>query len=71
MDLTIEEYNDLVSLLNAFGYICYYTGYPEYQGLQVIRDLKAIQEGLIVSDEVKQKVYQVLKENSDPRLWKH
>lgn len=71
MDLTIEEYNDLVSLLKAFGYTFYYSSHPDYQGLRVRRDSRAIQEGLVVSDEVKQKVYQVLKENSDPRLWKH
>ena len=71
MDISSEEYNDLVSLLKAFGYTFWYVHYPEYQGLRVIRDLKAIKEGLVVSDEVKQKVYQVLKENSDPRIWKH
>lgn len=44
MDLTTEEYNDLVSLLKAFGYTFYYSNYPDYQGLRVIRDLKAIKK---------------------------
>lgn len=69
------EYDNFMSLLLAFGYSFYYMINPPYQhysqdqshihpGLNLMRNQNAIANNLVVSEEVKQKVYQLLKENS-------
>lgn len=83
MTLEEKEYQDFISLLVAFGYSMYYCTYiPEqylpkeqrkvyHPGLNIIRNNEAIEQKLVVSDKVKQKIYQILKENTNPRIWQH
>lgn len=71
-EIPIEEYNDFRSLLIVMGYKLYYVDYGTdlFSGLIVCKDKQAINKKLTVSKEVKQRVYDLLKENSDPLLWK-
>ena len=78
-----KEYHDFLSLLMVFGYKMFYIQYDPIQeslskeahnsyhaGLNIIKDYNAIERGCTISEEVKQQVYKILKENSDPRLWR-
>ena len=78
-----KEYHDFLSLLMVFGYRMFYISYNPIQeslpkearnnyhaGLNIIKDYNAIERGCTISEEVKQQVYKILKENSDPRLWR-
>lgn len=82
MALGDKEYRDFTSLLTVFGYSLFYCSYnpteeflPKkthrnyHAGLNIIKDYNAIERGCTISEEVKQQVYKILKENSDPRLW--
>lgn len=81
MELPINEYKDIMSLLSAFGYQFVYTTAPimpdniykgsVMPGLNICRNLDARNAGVVVSDEVRQKVFTLLKQYSDPRLWNH
>lgn len=80
MNLSDKDYQDIMSLLSAFGYQFFYSCSPQLEktparhinyGLNICRNQNAIDAGVVVSNEIKQKVLQVLKENSDPRLWNH
>lgn len=78
-----KEYQDFISLLVVFGYRMFYCPYDPIQEclpkearnnyharLNIIKDYNAIKRGCTVSEEVKQQVYKILKENSNPRLWR-
>lgn len=78
-----KEYHDFLSLLTVFGYRMIYISYDPIQGslskearnnyhagLNIIKDYDAIEREYTISEEVKQQVYKILKENSDPRLWR-
>lgn len=82
MTLGDKEYHDFISLLVVFGYrisYCPYNPIEEFlpketrrnyhAGLNITKDYKAIERGCTISEEVKQQVYKILKENSDPNLW--
>lgn len=78
--LTEKEYKDFMCLVSAFGYQFIYIQQPSccggishsmiHPGLNIIKDTNAIKAGVVIPDEVKQNIYQILKENSDSRLWK-
>lgn len=82
MALGDKEYRDFTSLLTVFGYSLFYYSYNPteeflskkthrnyHAGLNIIKDYNAIERGCTISEEVKQQVYKILKENSDPKLW--
>ena len=82
MTLRDKEYRDFISLLTVFGYSLFYYSYnpteeflPKktrrnyHAGLNITKNYNAIERGNTISEEVKQQVYKILKENSDPRLW--
>lgn len=72
IELTEQEYKDFMLLLSAFGYQITYVKPPDYAdmsnstlrpGLNIIRDIKAIKAGMVIADDIKQKIYQIIKEN--------
>lgn len=81
--LSEQEYNDFMSLLTAFGYSFIYSIYNPMQdyyphektsyhaGLNIIKNMNAIDAGVTISEDVKQKVYNLLKEYTDPIIWVH
>lgn len=82
MALRDKEYQDFISLLTVFGYRFIYCPYNPVEellpkgthrsfhpGLNIVKDHKAIEMGYTISENVKQQVYKILKENSDSRLW--
>lgn len=77
MTLGDKEYQDFMSLLTVFGYrfiYCPYTPAKEtsrnfHPGLNIVKDYKAIKMGYTISENVKQQVYKILKENSNSELW--
>lgn len=82
MALGDKEYQDFISLLTVFGYrfiYCPYNPAEEFlhkgthrnfhSGLNIVKDYKAIEMGYTISENVKQQVYKILKENSNSRLW--
>lgn len=82
MTLGDKEYRDFISLLTVFGYSLFYCSYNPIEeflpkkthrnyhaGLNIVKDYNAIERGCTISEEVKQQIYKILKENSDPRLW--
>lgn len=77
MALGDKEYQDFMSLLTVFGYRfihCPYTPAKEtsgnfHPGLNIVKDYKAIKMVYTISENVKQQVYKILKENSNSELW--
>lgn len=82
MALGDKEYQDFISLLTVFGYKLFYCSYNPnkkflskeahrnyHAGLNITKDYDAMEMGYTISEEVKQQVYKILKENSDSRLW--
>lgn len=75
IDLSDKEYKEIIALICAFGYKFIYidtTYYPCYtgkfaSGLNICKDKDAIEAGIVLSKEAKQKVMEVLKENAEPR----
>lgn len=80
LNIPESEYRDVMSLLSALGYQFFYINNPtinEYPGagkihpgLNLCRNKDALDAGVVVSDEVKGQIFQLLRKNSDPRLWK-
>lgn len=77
MALGDKEYQDFMSLLTVFDYrfiYCPYTPAKEtsrnfHPGLNIVKDYKAIKMGYTISENVKQQVYKILKENSNSESW--
>lgn len=75
-NLTDKEYKEIMALISAFGYQFVYINPLPYggtrnlvPGLNIYKNINAIEAGVVLSEEDKQKVIKVLKENADPRLF--
>lgn len=76
-NLTDKEYKEIMTLISAFGYRFLYINPHPYMGntgnlvpgLNICKNIPAIEAGVVLSEEAKQKVMQTLKENADPRLF--
>lgn len=75
-NLTDKEYKEIMALISAFGYQFVYINPLPYggtrnlvPGLNIYKNIDAIEAGVVLSEEDKQKVIKVLKENADPRLF--
>ena len=75
INLTDKEYKEIMGLISAFGYqfvyINPYIGSAENlaPGLNICKNIEAIKAGVVLSEEAKQKVIEVLKENTNPHLF--
>lgn len=77
VDLSDKEYKEIMALISAFGYKFVYTDTTYYpcharnfaSGLNICKDRDAIEAGIVLTKEAKQKVMEVLKENTEPRLF--
>lgn len=76
-NLTDKEYKEIMALINAFGYQFLYINPFPYMGntrnivpgLNICKNIEAIKAGVVLSEEAKQKVINVLKENADSHLF--
>ena len=76
-NLTDKEYKEIMALISAFGYQFIYINPHPYMGntgnlvpgLNICKNIPAIEAGVVLSEEAKQKVIRTLKENADPRLF--
>lgn len=76
-NLTDKEYKEIIALISAFGYQFLYIKSHPYMdnignlvpGLNICKNIEAIKAGVVLSEEAKQKVIRILKENADPRLF--
>lgn len=76
-NLTDKEYKEIMALINAFGYQFLYINPHPYiantgnlvSGLNICKNISAIEAGVVLSEEAKQKVIKTLKENADSRLF--
>lgn len=76
-NLTDKEYKEIMALISAFGYQFLYINPHPYMsntgnlvpGLNICKNIGAIKAGVVLSEEAKQKVMEVLKENAEPRLF--
>lgn len=76
-NLTDKEYKEIMALISAFGYRFLYINPHPYMdntenlvpGLNICKNIEAIKAGVILSEEAKQKVIRILKENADSRLF--
>ena len=75
-NLTDKEYKEIMGLLSAFGYRFIYINPLPYggtrnvvPGLNICKNIEAIKAGVVLSEEVKQKVIETLKENADSCLF--
>lgn len=68
-NLTDKEYKEIMGLISAFGYQFVYINTYTYgaenltPGLNICKNIPAIKAGIVLSEEAKQKVIEVLKEN--------
>lgn len=77
VNLTDKEYKEIMELISAFGYQFLYINPHPYMGntgnlvpgLNICKNIEAIKAGVVLSEEAKQKVMEVLKENADSRLF--
>lgn len=77
VDLSDKEYKEIMALISAFGYKFVYTDTTYYpcharnfaSGLNICKDRDAIEAGIVLTKEAKQKVMEVLKENTESRLF--
>ena len=77
--LSSKEYQNFMTLLSLFGYEFRYIANPanKYatnttsmnEGLNILKNSKAIEAGITISEDVKNQVYELLKKHSDSRLW--
>lgn len=80
VNLTDKEYKDITALLNAFGYQFVYVNPNAYignignmvLGLNICKNIKAAEAGIVLSEEDKQEIMRILREKADRRLfgWK-
>ena len=76
-NLTDKEYKEIIALISAFGYQFLYINLPPYMGntgnlvpgLNICKNIPAIEAGVVLSEEAKQKIIRTLKENADSRLF--
>lgn len=75
-NLTDKEYREIMGLLSAFGYRFIYINPLPYggtknvvPGLNICKNTPAIEAGVVLSEEAKQKIIRTLKENADSRLF--
>lgn len=76
-NLTNKEYKEIMALINAFGYQFLYINPHPYMGnignvvpgLNICKNISAIEAGVVLSEEAKQKIIRTLKENADSRLF--
>ena len=77
--LSSKEYKNFMTLLSLFGYEFRYIANlaNKYdtnttsinEGLNILKNSKAIEAGITISEDVKNQVYELLKKHSDSRLW--
>ena len=76
-NLTNKEYKEIMALISAFGYQFLYINPHPYMGntgnvvpgLNICKNIPAIEAGVVLSEEAKQKIIRTLKENADSRLF--
>ena len=76
-NLTDKEFKEIMALISAFGYRFIYINPHPYMGntknlvpgLNICKNISAIEAGMVLSEEAKQKVIRILKDNADPRLF--
>lgn len=76
-NLTDKEYKEIMALISAFGYQFLYINPHPYMGntgnvvpgLNICKNISAIEAGVVLSEEAKQKIIRTLKENADSRLF--
>lgn len=76
-NLTDKEYKEIMALISAFGYQFLYINPHPYMGntgnvvpgLNICKNISAIEAGIVLSEEAKQKIIRTLKENADSRLF--
>lgn len=76
-NLTDKEYKEIMALISAFGYQFLYINPHPYMGntgnlvpgLNICKNMPAIEAGVVLSEEAKQKIIRTLKENADSRLF--
>lgn len=76
-NLTDKEYKEIMALINAFGYKFLYVNLHPYMGntgnlvpgLNICKNIPAIEAGVVLPEEAKQKIIRILKENADSRLF--
>lgn len=76
-NLTNKEYKEIMTLISAFGYKFLYINPHPYMGntgnvvpgLNICKNIPAIEAGVVLSEEAKQKIIRTLKENADSRLF--
>lgn len=76
-NLTDKEYKEIMALISAFGYQFLYISPHSYMGntrnlvpgLNICKNISAIEAGVVLSEEAKQKIIRTLKENADSRLF--
>lgn len=77
VNLTDKEYKDITALLNAFGYQFVYVNPNAYignignmvLGLNICKNIKAAEAGVVLSEEDKQEIMGILREKADRRLF--
>lgn len=75
-NLTDKEYKDIIALISAFGYQFVYINPLPYggtrnlvPGLNIYKNIDAIEAGVVLSEEAKQEIINTLKEKADPHLF--
>lgn len=77
VNLTDKEYREIMGLISAFGYRFIYINPNPYTGnignfvpgLNICKNIPAIEAGVVLSEEAKQEVIKTLKEKVGPRLF--
>ena len=77
VNLTDKEYREIMGLISALGYRFIYINPNPYTGnignfvpgLNICKNIPAIEAGVVLSEEAKQEVIKTLKEKVGPRLF--
>lgn len=75
-NLTDKEYKEITALISAFGYQFVYINPLPYggtrnlvPGLNIYKNIKAAEAGVVLSEEDKQEIMRILREKADRRLF--
>ena len=75
-NLTDKEYKEITALISAFGYQFVYINPLPYggtrnlvPGLNIYKNIDAIEAGIVLSEEDKQEIMRILREKADRRLF--
>ena len=75
-NLTDKEYKEITALISAFGYQFVYINPLPYggtrnlvPGLNIYKNIDAIEADIVLSEEDKQEIMRILREKADRRLF--